>query len=167
MAYGGDMESMYQMMKGGMYQDGGQQQEQIMQAIQMYAQMTQSDPGEIIKQLQSMPPEEQQKALEQIMKAIQESQFQMKKGGIYIDPAKKGTFKAQATRMGMGVQEAAKTILNAPKGKYSPEMRKKANFARNFAKQEGGQIGMGDTMELDESEIQRLMDMGYGVEYID
>ena len=67
----------------------------------------------------------------------------------------------------MGVQEAAKTILNAPKGKYSPEMRKKANFARNFAKQEGGQIGMGDTMELDESEIQRLMDMGYGVEYID
>ena len=167
MAYGGDMESMYQMIKGGMYQDGGQQQEQIMQAIQAYAQMTQTDPNEIMKQLQSMPPEEQQKALEQIMKAIQESQFQMKKGGIYIDPAKKGTFKAQATKMGMGVQEAAKTILNAPEGKYSPEMRKKANFARNFAKQEGGQIGMGDTMELDESEIQRLMDMGYGVEYID
>jgi len=26
---------------------------------------------------------------------------------------------------------------------------------------------MGDTMELDDTEIQRLMDMGYGVEYID
>lgn len=32
--------------------------------------------------------------------------------------------------------------------------------------QMGGQIGLGDTMELDESEVQRLMDMGYGVEYI-
>lgn len=59
-------------------------------------------------------------------------------GGIKIDPAKKGTFKAQATRMGMSVQEAANAILNAPKGKYSPEMRRKANFARNFAKEYGG-----------------------------
>ena len=33
--------------------------------------------------------------------------------------------------------------------------------------QMGGQIGLGDTMELDESEVQRLMDMGYGVEYVD
>jgi hypothetical protein len=33
--------------------------------------------------------------------------------------------------------------------------------------QMGGAINMGDTMELDDTEIQRLMDMGYGVEYID
>ena len=90
----------------------------------------------------------------------------MKNGGIYIDPAKLGTFKAQATKMGMSVPEAADAILDAPEGRYSPEMRKKANFARNFA-QQGGQIMMGDTMELDDMEIQRLMDMGYGVEYID
>jgi hypothetical protein len=61
-------------------------------------------------------------------------------GGIKLDPTKKGTFKAQATRMGLSVQEAAKKILDAPKGKYSPEMRRKANFARNFAKQDGGVI---------------------------
>ena len=61
-------------------------------------------------------------------------------GGIKIDPAKKGTFKAQATRMGMGVQEAAEAILNAPEGRYSPEMRRKANFARNFAKEYGGMM---------------------------
>jgi len=101
------------------------------------------------------------------MSAMYNPYEMMKKGGIYIDPAKRGTFKAQATKMGMGVQEAANTILNAPEGRYSPEMRRKANFARNFAKQEGGQIMMGDTMELDDNEIQRLMDMGYGVEYID
>jgi hypothetical protein len=66
---------------------------------------------------------------------------EMKSGGsIKIKPSKKGTFKAQATKMGMGVQEAASKILNAPEGKYSPEMRKKANFARNFAKQDGGEI---------------------------
>ena len=58
-------------------------------------------------------------------------------GGIHIDPSKKGTFKAQATRMNMGVQEAASHIL-ANKDEYSSAMVKKANFARNFAKEEGG-----------------------------
>lgn len=51
--------------------------------------------------------------------------------GIQLDPAKRGTFKAQATRMGMSVQEAARKILDAPEGRYTPEMRKKANFAFN------------------------------------
>lgn len=62
------------------------------------------------------------------------------KTGIYIDSSKRGTFKAQASKMGMSVQSAASKILNAPEGRYSPEMRKKANFARNFAKQTGGEI---------------------------
>lgn len=71
----------------------------------------------------------------------------MKQGGIYIDPAKRGTFKAQATRMGMGVQQAANQILSN-KEDYSPAMVKKANFARNAAswkKEDGGMIeyGMG------------------------
>jgi len=63
-------------------------------------------------------------------------------GGIHIDPSKKGTFKAQATRMNMGVQEAASHIL-ANKDDYSSTMVKKANFARNFAKEEGG-VAQGD-----------------------
>lgn len=59
----------------------------------------------------------------------------MKSGGsIKIDPAKKGTFTAQATKMGMSVQQAASKILSAKEGTYSPAMRKKANFAKNFAK---------------------------------
>ena len=83
-------------------------------------------------------------------------------GGIKIDPAKKGTFKAQATRMGMGVQEAAEAILNAPEGRYSPEMRRKANFARNFAKKFGGMMeyqmggsGMGN-MYMNDMEFDML-----------
>ena len=59
----------------------------------------------------------------------------MKSGGsIKIDPAKRGTFKTQATKMGMSVQQAASKILSAKEGTYSPAMRKKANFAKNFAK---------------------------------
>lgn len=55
-----------------------------------------------------------------------------KGGGIHIDPSKKGTFRAQAAKMGMSVKQAAAHIL-AHKENYSPAMVKKANFARNFA----------------------------------
>lgn len=65
-------------------------------------------------------------------------------GGIHLDPSKKGTFKAQATRMDMGVQEAASHIM-ANKEDYSPEMVKKAVFAHNFAKEYGGELDMYQT----------------------
>ncbi len=68
-----------------------------------------------------------------------------KGGSIEIDPAKRGTFKAQATRMGMSIGQAADYILANP-DEFSPKMRKKANFARNFAMAYGGRI-MGNTME--------------------
>lgn len=66
-----------------------------------------------------------------------EEMDEMRNGGINIDPSKKGTFKAQATRMGMSVQEAASHIM-ANKEDFSPEMVKKAVFAHNFANQFGG-----------------------------
>jgi hypothetical protein len=93
----------------------------------------------------------------------------MKQGGIYIKPENRGKFTQQAQSAGMGVQEFASKVLGN-KEDYSPTTVKRANFARNAAgwkKQMGGGINMGDTMDLDDMEIQRLMDMGYGVEYID
>lgn len=54
-------------------------------------------------------------------------------GGIHIQPSKRGTFTAVATKHGMGVQEFASKVL-ANKGNYSPAMVKKANFARNASK---------------------------------
>lgn len=54
-------------------------------------------------------------------------------GGIHIQPSKRGTFTAAATKHGMGVQEFASKVL-ANKGNYSPAMVKKANFARNASK---------------------------------
>lgn len=54
-------------------------------------------------------------------------------GPIHIDPSKKGTFTAAATKHGMGVQEFASKVL-ANKDNYSPAMVKKANFAKNASK---------------------------------
>lgn len=54
-------------------------------------------------------------------------------GSIHIDPSKKGTFTAAASRHGMGVQAFASKVL-AHKENYSPAMVKKANFARNASK---------------------------------
>ena len=57
-------------------------------------------------------------------------------GHIHIDPSKKGTFTAAASKHGMGVQEFASKVLSHPDD-YSPAMRRKANFARNSAKWHG------------------------------
>ena len=170
--YGGqaDMDAMYQMMKNGgnMYQQGGQQDE-IMQAIQMYAQMTQMDPKQLMAQLQSLPPIQQQEAIQKIMQAIQQAQAgQMKKGGIYINPANKGKFTESAKRAGMGVQEFARKVL-ANKEDYSATQVKRANFARNAAKwkKQFGGMTEGAELELHPDEIQALIDQGYGIEYLD
>jgi len=180
--YGGqiDMDAMYQMMKGGqpcyecggkVYQQGGQEQDQVMQAIQMYAQMTQMDPEQLMQQLQALPPLEQQEAIQKIMQAIQQSQEEspeMKKGGININPANKGKFTASANRAGMSVQEFASKVL-ANKEDYSSTQVKRANFARNAAKWKKQMGGMteGQMLELDDNEIQNLISQGYGIEYLD
>ena len=54
-------------------------------------------------------------------------------GSIHIKPSKVGTFRAAASRHGMGVQEFASRVL-ANKNNYSSAMVKKANFARNASK---------------------------------
>jgi hypothetical protein len=56
-----------------------------------------------------------------------------KGGTININPEKKGTFTAAATKHGESVQEFASQVL-ANKEDYSPAMVKKANFARNASK---------------------------------
>lgn len=124
-----------------------------------------TDPNEILQMLieQGVPEEQGMEIIQSAQSSVVESDIEeedvpvdtedieddsdellssdedMKYGGIKIDPKKKGTFKAQATKMGMSVQQAAEHILDN-KQEYSPEMVKKANFARNFAKELGGQM---------------------------
>lgn len=54
-------------------------------------------------------------------------------GGIHIKKSHRGLFTKEAKEHGMGVQEFASHVL-ANKDKYSPEVVKRANFARNAAK---------------------------------
>ena len=99
-----------------------------------YAQGGINNPG-----FRALPESVQQKIMDNMAYGGEYAQ-----GGIHINPSKKGTFTAQATRMGMGVQEAARHIL-ANKDRYSPAMVKKANFARNASKwkhEDGGYTNM-------------------------
>mgnify|MGYP001444570857 CR=1 FL=1 len=57
----------------------------------------------------------------------------MAKSKIHIKPQNRGKFTAAAKRAGMSVQEFARHVLANP-DKYSPLMRRRANFARNAAK---------------------------------
>ena len=73
-AYGGYIP---EMMYGGRdYMQEGGQQDQIMQLIQMYAQMNQIDPAQLMEQLQQMPPEEQQQAIQQMAQTLEQGAAQ-------------------------------------------------------------------------------------------
>jgi hypothetical protein len=62
------------------YQEGGEegasQEEQIMQIIEMYAQLTETEPDAILEELQGMSEEEQQQALQSMVEQIQSAQEQ-------------------------------------------------------------------------------------------
>lgn len=107
-------------------------------------------------------------------------------GDIHIAKSKEGTFTAAATKHHMGIQEFANYVLSH-KDSFSPEMRKKANFARNSAHWHGygGLLDNNDTLfalggdmqsngadwsdgykvggiyNIDDKEANRLKDLGY------
>lgn len=118
------------------------EQAQLLQEKQMKQQMQEQRLAASAQALGSFVPGQQQSPQEEYSETehnpFEEGQ-EYKAGGIHIDPSKKGTFKAQATRMNMSIQEAASHILNN-RERYSPGMVKKANFAKNFAKEEGGEM---------------------------
>jgi hypothetical protein len=118
----------------------GKNQAQVQQEKQLKQQLKEALMQNQAQALGQFVPgmEQQMQPMSQDM-SLEQSYQQAKQGGIHINPSKKGTFKAQATRMGMGIQEAAAHIL-ANKDEYSSAMVRKANFARNFAKEEGGEI---------------------------
>lgn len=95
--------------------------------------------------------------------AINNEEKEMKAGGIYIKPSKRGTFTAAATKHGMGVQEFANKVL-ANKEDYSSAMVKKANFARNASrwKKEFGGEDDTKTAALKRLKAKRTIKGNYG-----
>lgn len=88
-------------------------------------------------------------------------------GGIHIKKSHRGLFTKEAKAHGMGVQEFASHVL-ANKDKYSPEVVKRANFARNAAKfalggdmQTNVEYSVGDTIEVSEEQANQLRRAGY------
>ena len=73
-AYGGYIPEM--MYGGSDYMQQGGEQDQVMQLIQMYAQMNQIDPEQLMQQLQQMPPEEQQQAIQQMAQTLDQGAAQ-------------------------------------------------------------------------------------------
>lgn len=88
-------------------------------------------------------------------------------GGIHIKKSHRGLFTKEAKEHGMEVQEFASHVL-ANKDKYSPEVVKRANFARNATKfalggdiQTNGSYSVGDTIEVSEEQANQLRRAGY------
>lgn len=100
-------------------------------------------------------------------------------GKIYIKPSKRGTFTTAAKQRGLGVQEFASRVL-ANLDNYSESMRKKAQFAKNASKWHSyggplfdlngdwsnGEYLEGYEYDLDEAEINKLLNLGYEIEYV-
>jgi hypothetical protein len=100
----------------------GKNQAQVQQEKQLKQQLKEALMQNQAQALgQFVPGMEQQIPFAPQDMSLDQSYEQAKQGGIRIDPSKKGTFKAQATRMGMGIQEAAEHIL-ANKDSYSSGM---------------------------------------------
>lgn len=111
-------------------------------------------------------PQSSEPSLTTILPFSLESAY--KSGGkIHIKPSKRGTFTAAATKHGKSVQEFASQVLAHPEN-YSPAMRKKANFARNFGGHRHGDGGylLGGVYDLSEEQIQELIHQGYEIERV-
>lgn len=81
-------------------------------------------------------------------------------GGIHIKKSHRGLFTKEAKEHGMGVQEFASHVL-ANKDKYSPEVVKRANFARNAAK-----FALGGDMQTNGSDFSNgLMHIDAGLSH--
>jgi hypothetical protein len=91
---------------GGYYQDGGEtdQQKQIMQIIQAYAEMLGKDPQKIMAQVERMEPSARDEAIQSMFQELQKGQLQ------------KGETEQQEFARGgmtMGVREATRHIMRS------------------------------------------------------
>lgn len=77
--------------RGGYFQDGGQQAPDPSQIIEAFAQSTGQDPQEIIAQLQQLPPEQQQQAIQEMLQTLQ--------GGTQEDPTQEQAFMQNGGRL--------------------------------------------------------------------
>ena len=160
------------------YQEGGEegsQEEQIMQIIQMYAQLTEMEPEAVLEELQGMEEEDQQQALQSMVEQIQSAQAQQQEaaseeqGEVSEDDAEEEYMKrgGQPTfyngamyQTGGYVPEYGEMAYGggAPQN-YSAKQTKKFNFAM-------GGPAVGQEMEVTAKELENLRKQGYQFQII-
>lgn len=87
-------------------QQGGEQQDQVSQIVQAYAQASGQDPQQIMEQLQQMQPEEQQQAIQQMVQELQGGQSQ----GQPEMTAQQGGLMEMASKYGISPERAQELI---------------------------------------------------------
>ncbi len=120
----------------GVAQQGGEQQDQAMQIIQMYAQASGQDPQALAEQISQMQPEEQQQALQQMAQELQsgeeqgeqnqsteEEQEEMQQGGL-IEMANKYGISPQRAQELISLQQGGKKDYYQSAGEYTPKQQK-------------------------------------------
>jgi hypothetical protein len=160
--------------KGG--EEGAAQQEQIMQIIQMYAQLTEMEPEAVLEELQGMEEEEQQQALQSMVEQIQSAQGQQQgdteeEGEVEEDDEEGEYMKrggqpcyscggAMKYQTGGYIPEYAEMAYGgvAPQN-YSAKQGKKFNFAM-------GGPAVGQEMEVTPKELENLRKQGYQFQII-
>jgi hypothetical protein len=150
-------------------QEGGEQ-EQIMQLIQMYAQMSQIDPEELMQQLQQMPPEEQQQAVQQMMQMVQQAtgqqeqqqpdmqQAAMKYGGYMTGVFAEGGEPNGG--MAIGQMAAVADKMNKLRQFVSPEQNLDPWIASKLAIIDDSTASIADYMMYNPEAQQGMMDEG-------
>jgi hypothetical protein len=116
-------------------QQGGSTEEQVMQLIQMYAQLSGDDPQAIIQELQGMSPEEQGQAIQQIQEAVQSAmseqpqqqmqQPSMARGGSYsgtYNPGMNTYFNGGGSYYQMPMAQDGYEIPERPDPREYPDM---------------------------------------------
>lgn len=160
------------------YQEGGEegsQEEQIMQIIQMYSQLTEMEPEAVLEELQGMEEEEQQQALQSMVEQIQSAQAQQQEGASE-EQGEVSEDDAEEEYMKRGGQPSFYNGAMYQTGGYVPEYGQMAygggtpqNYSAkqakkfNFAK---GGPAVGQEMEVTPKELESLRKQGYQFQII-
>jgi hypothetical protein len=160
-------------------QQGGQQDE-VMQIIQMFAQMSQMDPAQIMQQLQQMPPEEQQQAIQQMAQTLQQGggqQPDMQQAAMMYGGYTTGMFAEGGEPnggMALGQMSAVSDKMNKLRQFVSPEQNLDPWIASKLAVMDDSAAAISDYMmynpeaqggeeEMMEEEMPEMGNGGYTV----
>ncbi len=122
----------------------GMAEEDIMSLFEQIERSTQPSTPEEVNSNPELLARNEDIIKQEEQEAAQENQMMgMAKSGIEIKPENRGKFTAWAKKRGMTVSEAANKVMSN-KDRYTPDVVKMANFAKNVAgwdkAQEGGSI---------------------------